>query len=104
VESQRLGDICAVLTVGSVGSARAKPRLVASAIKLGDGNFEIGCPSHSAATASCLKCGGEDFISVYCPAEFAPVTCLSCGHLTTVKDALHPFPSDGAEPVADRAR
>jgi Zn ribbon nucleic-acid-binding protein len=50
----------------------------------------------------CPKCGGEDFTSVYRPAGFAPVTCLGCGHLTTVKDALHPFPPpDDEKPGRD---
>jgi hypothetical protein len=49
----------------------------------------------------CPKCGAGNFTSPYRPADSTPVSCLSCGHLTTVSDALHPFTPDGAEPVPD---
>ena len=52
----------------------------------------------------CPRCGGESFTSPYRPTDFAPVTCQSCGHLTSVNNALHPFPEgeSGATPVLDR--
>ena len=43
----------------------------------------------------CPKCGNENLTSLYRPADYAPVTCLSCGHLTTVNDALHTFQAEG---------
>jgi len=36
----------------------------------------------------CPECGEENFTSPYHPADFAPVTCLACGHITTVKNAI----------------
>jgi hypothetical protein len=63
--------------------------------------FRDGMPFTFTCNGKCPKCGAENFTSPYRPADFAPVSCLSCGHLTTVNDALHPFPPDGAEPVTD---
>ena len=54
------------------------------------GAFRDRMPFTFTCNGKCPKCGGEDFTSVYRPADLAPVTCLSCGHLTTVNDALHP--------------
>jgi len=68
-------------------------------------NFGIpAVPFTFTCNAKCPKCGGKDFTSVYRPADFAPVTCLNCGHLTTVNNALHPFPPEksGAKSVLDR--
>jgi hypothetical protein len=49
----------------------------------------------------CSKCGAEHFISSYHPSEFAPVTCVSCGEVTTVKIAVNTL--DPAEAMAKAA-
>jgi hypothetical protein len=41
-------------------------------------------------------------LSKVCVSKRSSVAFKSCGHLTTVNDAPHPFPPDGAEPVPDR--
>jgi hypothetical protein len=51
----------------------------------------------------CPNCGNENFTSVYRPADFAPVICLGCGHLTTVSNAIQAFEAQepGAKPLLD---
>ena len=51
----------------------------------------------------CPRCGKENFTSRYVPADFAPVTCLSCGEITTVKIALATFQGREPEPCDKRA-
>jgi Zn ribbon nucleic-acid-binding protein len=45
----------------------------------------------------CPRCGHESFTSIYRPADFAPVTCLACGHLTTAGNAIHAFQAEEPE-------
>jgi DNA-directed RNA polymerase subunit RPC12/RpoP len=39
----------------------------------------------------CAKCGHEGFTSSHHPADYAPVTCQSCGHITTVNNAIRTY-------------
>jgi predicted nucleic-acid-binding Zn-ribbon protein len=48
------------------------------------------------SNGKCAKCGNEHFTSSHHPADYAPVTCLACGHVTTVNDAIRTYKA--AEP------
>jgi len=42
-------------------------------------------------TGKCPQCGGEQFTSPSNPDAHAPVTCIECDNVTTVKRALDTF-------------
>jgi hypothetical protein len=43
------------------------------------------------SNGKCAKCGHESFTSSHHPADYAPVTCLGCGHVTTVANAIRTY-------------
>ena len=43
------------------------------------------------SNGKCSKCGCESFTSSHHPADYAPVTCLGCGHVTTVNNAIRTY-------------
>ena len=43
------------------------------------------------SNGKCSKCGNESFTSSHQPADYAPVTCLGCGHRTTVNNAIRAY-------------
>jgi hypothetical protein len=43
------------------------------------------------SNGKCSKCGHESFTSSHHPADYAPVTCLGCGHVTTVNNAIRTY-------------
>jgi hypothetical protein len=52
----------------------------------------------------CTKCGHEGFTSSHHPADYAPVTCLGCGHVTTVNNAIRTYRAadPGTKPFLNR--
>jgi ribosomal protein S27E len=43
------------------------------------------------SNGKCSKCGNESFTSSHRPADYAPVRCLACGHVTTVSNAVRTY-------------
>jgi hypothetical protein len=43
------------------------------------------------SNGKCPKCACERFTSSHHPADYAPVTCLGCGHVTTVNNAIRTY-------------
>jgi hypothetical protein len=64
----------------------------------GDMPFTFTC------NGKCAKCGFESFTSSQHPADYAPVTCLGCGHVTTVNNAIrtHRAADPGTKPFLNR--
>jgi ribosomal protein S27E len=48
----------------------------------------VNMPFTFTSNGKCAKCGHESFTSSHHPADYAPVTCLGCGHVTTVNHAI----------------
>jgi predicted nucleic-acid-binding Zn-ribbon protein len=58
------------------------------------------------SNGKCPKCGGDSFTSPSNPYDHAPITCLGCGHVTTVDKAVRAFNEAkiAPKPLADGKR